>query len=280
MRFSCLHSHSVFSDGKDDIETMCQAAYDKGLAAIGFSSHAPFAKTGIPSDWHLLESRVDEYFQALSQAKMRGVGRVPVLSGLVVDYIKGLIGPGDDEFQAWRKEGRLEYIIASAHFVWAPGKEDVFAVDSSPDVFERKFKTLFKGDGEVLAETYYQAVCDMCKDGGFEILGHFDLLKKNNEKLHFFDETSPRCRNAAASAVEAAKAAGAIVEMNTGGMNRGYTREPYPSPFILKLLAAAHVPLSINSDAHCAADLDAHYYEALQAALDAGYHESDIVITF
>jgi histidinol-phosphatase (PHP family) len=51
--FSSLHTHTVFCDGKDDVETMCRTAFEKGLAAIGFSAHAPIGKTGIETDWNM-----------------------------------------------------------------------------------------------------------------------------------------------------------------------------------------------------------------------------------
>ncbi|MDR0585170.1 MAG: PHP domain-containing protein, partial [Treponema sp.] len=54
MYSSCLHTHTEFCDGRGDVESFCLTAHARGLAAIGFSAHAPLAKkTGLKTDWHL-----------------------------------------------------------------------------------------------------------------------------------------------------------------------------------------------------------------------------------
>ncbi|MDR0910619.1 MAG: hypothetical protein LBM77_12750, partial [Spirochaetaceae bacterium] len=44
-----------------------------------------------------------------------------------------------------------------------------------------------------------------------------------------------------------------------GGMNRGFTKEPYPSPAIQKALSERGVPYIVTADAHRAVDLDGGY---------------------
>ena len=61
-----------------------------------------------------------------------------------------------------------------------------------------------------------------------DIVGHFDLLTKFNERRCFFDEESPAYRRAALRAMEALVAAGKIFEVNTGAISRGYRSTPYP----------------------------------------------------
>ena len=68
--FSSIHTHSTFCDGKDDIETMCRIAYEKGLHSIGFSAHAPVEKQiGKKTDWHLKEENVLQYTEAVLNTK-------------------------------------------------------------------------------------------------------------------------------------------------------------------------------------------------------------------
>ncbi|GHV31196.1 hypothetical protein AGMMS4952_19420 [Spirochaetia bacterium] len=120
--FSCLHTHTDFCDGKGSVEDFCQAAYAKGLSAIGFSAHAPIAKkTGLKTDWHLPDDRLDEYIGTVNAARRRWAGKLPVYLGLEVDYIKepngsSLSGPADRDFQSLG----LDYIIGSVHYIFPP----------------------------------------------------------------------------------------------------------------------------------------------------------------
>ena len=36
----CLHTHSVYCDGRDTLEEMVQTAIEKGFDSIGFSGHS------------------------------------------------------------------------------------------------------------------------------------------------------------------------------------------------------------------------------------------------
>ncbi|MDR3276955.1 MAG: histidinol-phosphatase [Treponema sp.] len=267
MRFSCLHTHTLFCDGHDDIETFCRAALEKGLVSLGFSAHAPLPpESGLVTDWHLPPGRLAGYLEAVRAAARRWAGRIPVYLGLEADYITGRTGPASLVYPALG----LDYLIGSVHYILPPDGGEPFAVDSSPEILAGNIGAHFGGDGEALMECYWEAVSEMCRAGGFDILGHLDLVKKSNGALHFFDESGPRYRRASGAALDAAARAGVVVEINTGGMNRGWIREPYPSGQLLKMLAARDIPLCLNADAHRAADLDGHYTEALAAARDAG----------
>ena len=123
MRLACIHTHTTFCDGLDDIETFCRIAFQKGLSSLGFSAHAPIsAKTGFRTDWHLPDDRLDEYLDSVREAKKRWEGKLPVYLGMEVDYIEGLIGPKD--YQGIN----LDYIIASVHYILPP-KGEPFTVD-------------------------------------------------------------------------------------------------------------------------------------------------------
>jgi histidinol-phosphatase (PHP family) len=98
-----------------------------------------------------------------------------------------------------------------------------------------------------------------------------DLVKKNNAANRFFDEQSAAYMRRAEEAVRAAASGGFVVEVNTGGINRGYLTEPYPSLAIVRLLRQYHVPVMISADAHNAHDIAGHYPVACQTLLDAGY---------
>jgi histidinol-phosphatase (PHP family) len=268
VRVSSLHVHTLFCDGEDEIETYCRAAWEGKFAALGFSAHAPVSATaGVCSDWHLPEDRLDEYLEAVRSAARRWAGKLPVYLGLEVDYIQDRMGPADSIY----RDLGLDYIIGSVHYVSPPGGGEPFTVDGPKDEFDRDVYSRFGGDGEALMETYWETVRAMILAGGFDILGHMDLIKKNNRQPEWFSPAGTRYREKARSLAACIAASGIVVEVNTGGINRGKTTDTYPSQEILTLLNEGRVPVTITADAHRVSDLGGHYDDARQTLVKAGY---------
>ncbi|MCL2127291.1 MAG: histidinol-phosphatase [Treponema sp.] len=264
--FSSLHTHTVFCDGRDDVETMCRAAFAKGLASLGFSAHAPVDNTGLESCWHMKAGRLGEYIEQVSAARRRWEGKITIYLGLEVDYVKGLRSPLDRDIQ----ELGLDYLIGSVHYL-VPPRGAPFTVDAPAEEYKKGLSEGYGGDAGAMLDAYWDAVAEMASLGGFDIAGHLDLYKKNTGAL-----PNPESANAERRAEEIARAlssGGIAAEVNTGAMNRGFLSETYPSPAILRLLRLHNVPAVVSADAHEAKDLDGHYREARQALLSAGYAE-------
>ena len=270
MEFSSLHTHTVFCDGADDIETMCRSAYEKGLQSIGFSAHAPiFKKTGIKTNWHLSGDRLYEYLDEVRAARSRWNGKLPVFLGLELDYIKGLCSAMDSDILSLD----LDYIIGSVHYIFPANGAQPFTVDGPPEEFERGLTDGFDGDGEAVMHAYWDAVAEMTAIGGFEILGHADIIIKNNGNKRWFNTESADWYRRLEETAATVSRNGCMVEINTGGLNRGKITDTFPSLPFLRLLHEKQAPVMISADAHRAADLDGHYGIALQNLLDAGYGE-------
>ncbi|GHV77026.1 histidinol-phosphatase [Spirochaetia bacterium] len=271
MRSSCLHTHTDFCDGKGSVEDFCQAAYAKGLDALGFSAHAPITKkTGIKTEWHLADERLDEYIGTVNAARRLWAGKLRVYLGLEVDYIKGLTSPADKDFQFLG----LDYIIGSVHYVLPPDGGEPFTVDDEAAVFEREVVRHFSGDGEAVMETYWDAMEGMISQGGFDILGHLDIVRKNNPRGEYFDPQGERYRRRIRNIAPQAARSGAVVEVNTGGLNRSKTADPYPSLELLGLLRGEGARVTITADAHEPAHLGGYYDTARESLLRAGYAET------
>jgi histidinol-phosphatase (PHP family) len=243
---------------------MCQVAYNKGLAAIGFSAHAPIGKTGLTSNWHIKDERLGEYIDEVRAARQRWEGKLAVYLGLEIDYIQGMRSALDRDIQSLN----LDYLIGSVHYVLPPHGEP-FTVDGPPEEVAKGIAD-FSGSGEAMVSAYWDAVLKMAAVGGFDIVGHLDLVKKHNAADRLFS-TGTRYMRRVAEVVRVIAAGGYVVEVNTGGMNRGSISETYPSLEILRLLHQRNVPVMITADAHNANDLDGHYPAARQTLLDAGY---------
>jgi histidinol-phosphatase (PHP family) len=111
----------------------------------------------------------------------------------------------------------------------------------------------------------------MIKAGGFTILGHLDLIRKNNPDESRFSERTSFYRDAVMEVVDTLRGRGIVAEINTGGIARGKTSTPYPSDWILRELYARDIPICLNADAHAPEHLFEYYDVGLCAALDAGY---------
>lgn len=265
---SSIHTHTIFCDGDDDVETMCRAAYEKKLYAVGFSAHAPIKRqTGLETSWNLKEERLDEYVNEVLSAKSRWHGKLNVFLGLEVDYIKGLRASIDADIKAVN----TDYLIGSVHYVIPPNNCKPFTVDGSFEELEKGLNEGFSGNWEMLMNYYYDAVAEMIALGGFDILGHADLIKKNCEGKNYWSSESEICRQK--EIARAAADAGITVEVNTGGINRGKISEVYPSLAFLKILREYNVPVIITADAHRAEHIDGNYNTALQTIVCAGFNE-------
>ena len=269
--FSSLHTHTLFDDGRDDIESMCKAAFEKGLCAIGFSSHAPIEKAGFTTTWNMKENRMAEYAKEVKAAGRRWEGKIAVYLGFEVDYIKGLRSVLDGDIQ----DIKPDYLISSVHYILSSGKKP-FTIDGSVIEIENGITEGFNGSGEAMMHAYWDAVIEMTSLGGFDIVGHLDLVKKGNLRnpsKRFFDmENNSIYMQRAGEAVQAIAAGGFLVEINTGMINRNYFSETCPSLPILRLLKQYNVPIIISADAHNAGDIDGNYQLACKTLLQAGYN--------
>ena len=266
--FSSMHNHTLFCDGKDDVETMCRAAYEKELCAIGFSAHAPVEKqTGVKSGWNISDENVEKYTEEVLAAKRRWQGKLDVYYGFEVDYIKGLRSPLDGDIKALNPD----YIIGSVHYIFHPNGAKPFTVDGPKEEFEEGLHEAFGGDAGALMRYYYNAVLEMTEAGGFDILGHADLIKKNCLEKNLWDSEEELALQR--EIARAAAKAGLVAEVNTGGINRGKINEVYPSLPFLRLFREYNVPVIITADAHSAQHINGNYDTAVQTLICADFKE-------
>jgi histidinol-phosphatase (PHP family) len=215
----------------------------------------------------MADNCLETYIESVHSARSRWEGRLPVYLGLEADFIPGLAGPRD--FQ----DLGMDYIIGSVHYVFPPNGGEPFTVDGPEEEFAGGLRH-FNGDGEALMEAYWDNVEAMIHAGGFDVLGHLDLVKKNNQQGDAFSMGSERWRNRIRKIVSLIAGSGIVVEVNTGGLNRGRTADPYPSREILELLRLRETPVIITSDAHRPEHLDGHYEDARRLLLDSGYTQA------
>jgi len=194
--------------------------------------------------------------------------KITVLCGFEADYIKGISKPSLTEDYA---ELKPDYLIGSVHYVVINDK--IFAVDDSAENLAVSIRDYCGGKAEIAVKEYFALEREMLSKGVFTILGHADLIRKNNGKLCMFNEKDEWYRNEIKTLADCIKRAGVIAEINTGAISRGTMDDIYPSEELLHLLHERNIPITVNSDAHSCSALDCAFERAFFKAKKAGYSE-------
>ena len=234
-----FHTHTTYCDGESTVEETVAAAKRLGFTALGFSGHS-FLSLDEPRYWMTPEDTL-RYRRDVLAAKAL-TEKTEIYLGLERD-----IESPDDGFS-------YDFVIGSVHHLLKDDRS--FAVDDTPATFESAVQTFYGGDCLALCRDYYARVADVVKVTGCDIIGHFDLITKLNEKGGYFDEDSPAYRRLALDALDALAEKAPFFEVNTGAIARGHRSLPYPAPFLMRELKARGARLVLGSDCHNASMLD------------------------
>ena len=121
------------------------------------------------------------------------------------------------------------------------------------------------------AKKYYETVARLPEKGKLDIIGHFDLLTKNNELGNFLDTTQKEYLDLGFEAIHALKGRIPLFEVNTGAIARGYRTAPYPQLDFIKEFQKCGFGVVITSDCHDKNFLDCHFAESRQLLQEAGF---------
>ena len=251
------HTHTDFSDGRDTPRSQVERALALGFRALGFSDHAAQdvdAFTGMPRE------READYQSAVRALAEEYAGRVRVYLGVELDSEFGLA-----------EKKSYDYILLSCHYVrkgnvralvdCRPRRDRVFAVRDEA----------YGGNGEAMAADYFLHLGARALEERPAILGHFDIVKYFNGDGSLYDADSPVVRRAWREALAMARESGALLEVNTGGMARGYVNEPYPSWDILRAWRDLGGGVILGSDCHDARLLDFAFDDVLARLRAEGF---------
>ncbi|MHB8124563.1 MAG: histidinol-phosphatase HisJ [Desulfitobacteriaceae bacterium] len=264
MSLANYHTHSFFCDGEEEPESYVQEALSCGFDAIGFSSHAPisFFKSYVMED-----SKLQAYCETIKNLKIKYKNKIQIYLGLEVDYIPEAIGPSSPQFSCLK----LDYTIGSIHFMKNPHNGEYLSVDENVPGFERILQEIFRGRIQALISYYYLLVRQMIKEHNPDIIGHLDLIKKFNSSNDYFCEDEQWYIDEVYQTLSAIAAAGSVLEINTGGISRGYLKTLYPSTWILEECKRLGIPIILNSDAHSPKLLNAYFDQAIETLRGVGY---------
>ncbi|MBE6068041.1 MAG: histidinol-phosphatase HisJ [Clostridium lundense] len=266
MTYSNYHTHCLFCDGKGEPEDYIKRAISLNFHSLGFSSHAP---VHLPSSWTMKEENLSNYLKTIKNLKEKYRNQIPIYCGLEIDYFPGISGPDSQKF----KELELDYTIGSVHFMKNKDTGEYLTVDGDEEEYKRIIEVFFKGNVQAFVAEYYGLIRGMLSEHKPDIVGHLDLVRKNNNNQRYFNETEDWYKEEVFKTLEEIKKSGAILEVNTGAIARGYLTTPYPSPWILKECYELDIPITLNSDGHSPENLDAFFDESLNMLRYAGYKQ-------
>lgn len=255
-----FHTHTTFCDGANTPEDVVLSAISKGFYALGFSEHSPIdfdPESGMRTD------DIPRYKSEILSLKEK-----------YKDKLQIFLGTEQDIASACPTDG-YEYIIGSSHYAVADDGTPV-TVDYSAQYLVSMVNRHFGRDVYSFCERYYEALEGVVERTNCDIIGHFDLVTKFNEKFCILDENEPRYIKAAKKTLEKLAAKGKIFEINTGAISRGHRTTPYPAPFILKRLAELDAKIILSADSHHKDTIDCHFEEAVKYAEKCGFSRDKI----
>ncbi len=257
---SSPHVHTQFCDGRNTAEEMALAAIDRGFVSLGFSSHA---RSRLETS-SLSESGEAAYITEIDRLKDKYQGRLRIRLGIERDRF------------SHAERAPFEYVIGSAHFLPCPDGS-MLGVDAAKDTVTEGIRLHFAGDGLRFARAYYALLGNYISVYRPDIIGHFDLISKNNRQGDLFDPDCSQYIKAATEAMDEAVTGCSLLEVNTGAMARHGTPFPYPSLPLLKYWRALGGEVILSSDCHSAEWIDFGYGRAEEHIRRAGYKKAAIL---
>ena len=161
-----IHMHTVYCDGNDTAEAMILSAIDKGLETAGISGHSY-----TPHDTSYCMSRegTEQYIREIRGLSEKYSGSIRVLTGIERDMFADI------------DNGQFDYVIGSLHYLYHSG--EFTDVDDDPYKLRDFADRHFGGDMMCLAGLYYDILGDVVSRTDCDVIGHFDLITKFNERF-------------------------------------------------------------------------------------------------
>ncbi len=233
-----LHTHTNFSDGENTPEEMIEAALKRGLTCLGISDHS---YTSFDPEPCVPKERLEERREVMAALKEKYRDRIRLCCGIEQDI--------DSDFPA---EG-CDYVIGSVHYLLLGG--EYCHVDYLPKHQRETVERYFSGDWYAYTAAYFEKVSEVVERTNCDIIGHFDLVSKFNEKEHLFDEKHPRYVAAWRAALDRLLPYGKPFEINTGAISRRWRTTAYPNAEMIDYIRSHGGKLLLSSDAHSAESL-------------------------
>lgn len=249
--------HNRCGHAVGSIEDYILRGMEVGVHQLGVSDHMPLLY-GDPSTHHhglaMSRDELPRYVEEVLALKEKYREEIDILLGIEADYIEGL-----EEETARLLEGHpWDYVIGSVHYL---GDWDV--MDS------RQLHRWNERPAPCIYEAYYRAVSSAASSGLFDIIGHFDGIKR------YGPPGSPCEWLLQREALKAVARSGRTLELNTSGL-RHPAGEAYPGCPVLQACKEYGIPVTVGSDAHHPRHVAAGYDQAVRLLEQAGIRSAAV----
>lgn len=233
-----LHNHTLYCDGRNTPEETVICAIGKGLDTVGILCHS---YTFFDTSYCIGEDETEKFIAEVHALSDKYQGKIEVLCGVEQDCYS--TAPTDG----------FDYVIGSVHYLRVG--EDYVPVDETAAILSALCERCYGGDIYALCEDYYRTVGTVAEKTGCDIIGHFDLITKFQERTPLFDVNHPRYVAAWKAAADRLLRWDIPFELNYGAIARGYRTTPYPSEEIAAYIRRRGGRLIPSSDSHRAQDV-------------------------
>jgi histidinol-phosphatase (PHP family) len=157
--------------------------------------------------------------------------------------------------------------------MWSPKNSLYREIDSTPEIFRAILEEDFGGNIREFVERYYSYLAELLKILEPTILGHLDLIKKNNPDSLYFKESEPWYQRSVRALYPTSPQARAHRGGEHGRHRPGQNQGSVSQSLDPLRTSKRRYPIMINTDAHSPELLDAYIEEARYIVRDAGYRK-------
>nr|WP_037285829.1 histidinol-phosphatase HisJ [Saccharibacillus sacchari] len=240
------------------LEEYVQRGIELGLGQLGLSDHMPLIHVDPAQYYPEMAMPMDElprYVEEVLTLKEKYRDRIDIKLGLEGDYIEGY----ETEIQKIVEAYPWDYVIGSVHFL---GEWDITDFRQTAGWEGRDPLEVYR--------TYYDALGKAAQTGFYDIVGHFDVIKRfgyapkpeQSAEKEAFEEI----------ALQHIATSGIAMELNASGLTKPCA-EMFPSELILRRALEKGIPLTLGSDSHDPAKLSENLDKARFELRDLGVQQ-------
>lgn len=240
----------------------CSKAVELGLSQLGFSSHAPVP---FSNEWSISFEKLLAYKAEFHRLKNDFEGKLELFLGFEADFVY-------DEsirFAEWWRLLNADFMVGSVHLVMEPGMYDKWFIDGPSEQYHEGLKRVFEGDVKRAVRAYYRQIREMVTTERFDVVGHLDKIKMNNQNTYFTTDESWYLDEVEQTLLTI-KNANRIVEINSRGIYKGKYPESFPSIPVIERCVELEIPITLASDSHHPDELKIGFEVAKEIALQSG----------
>jgi histidinol-phosphatase (PHP family) len=228
---------------------MCERAIALGLPELCFTEHLDF-NIDDPGCGYF---QPDAYFAEVERCRACFGSQLTIRAGVEISEPHRFPAEAAAVRDAWP----FDFVIGSLHWVGAE-------LTLLPEYFV--------GKDEVAAyDAYFTELAEMVNVGGFDVVGHLDVLKRAGYDVHGHSYDMPRHAAVIDATLRACVTRGIGLEINTGTLRRTVEETSPPLAILRRYRDLGGEILTLGSDAHTADALTHGFDLALDLARAAGF---------